>query len=627
MEMKTESQLTFHKIIAEMHRVQWRMEEINEQGTMLKAFAEQMLQSPSSGEGKSKEDWTDQTRSCVFLANAHPVTDEDWHFVRATKALEPIFMEVSRRSHHILFMHIANRTGTTRGYPWKDVSVLPPHFKPTGYSFFYLADKRHNPERKTKWTEPYLCPLAQKWMITCASPVYVENEFRAVLGLDINLEEIFEPLNKILKMTPQGYAFLVSSRGNLVISSVEGMESLRGDDVLVNKEWNQKGTKSGYAIDDIRVDEVALSSGKAYLLHGSVECNGWRLHCVLPKGRRNTPRRINVPVRTDDPARSDHGESEKTLLPMMSFISSFSESLKQIEKLIEGTRIIGSGDLEHRITVERKDEIGLLAVSINKMASELEKRKTEVESVYRKISQMDRLSALGQLTAGIAHEINNPLSIISSYVQLLARNPNLHPDVLPDIQIVDEEIQRASGIIRKLLTFSGQSETGKGVVQVNEVLDNTLRLLRVQLRSQNITLVDLYDEALPLTAGSSTELQQAFLNILLNAVQAMAQGGRLEVATACTTSKGRAGRAGKEMIEVTISDTGPGIERDNLDRVFDPFFSLKPAGKGTGLGLSISYGIVKDHHGNIELKSRPGMGTRVRIVLPVEGVPGGGEML
>ncbi len=619
MEMKTQSQLTFQKIIAEMHRVQWRMEEINEQGTMLKAFAEQMLQSSRYDEGRTDEDWADQARSCVFLANADCVADEDWHFVRATKALEPIFMEVARRSHHILFVHIANRTGTTRGYPWKDMSVLPPHFRPAEYSFFYIVDKQHNPERKAKWTEPYLCPLAQKWMITCASPVYVGNDFRAALGLDINLEEIFEPLNRILKMTPQGYAFLVSARGNLVISSVEGMESLRGDDVLVNKERNQKGAKSGYAIDDIQVEEVTLSSGKAYLLHGSVECNGWRLHCVLPKGRGHTVRRINVPVRGDDSVHSDREQSEKTLLPMMSFISSFSESLKEIEKLIEGTRIIGSGDLEHRITVERKDEIGLLAVSINKMASELEKRKSEVESVYRKISQMDRLSALGQLTAGIAHEINNPLSIISSYVQLLARNPNLHPDVLPDIMIVDEEIQRASGIIRKLLTFSGQSETGKGVIQVNEVLDNTLRLLRVQLRSQNITLEDRYDETLPLTTGSSTELQQAFLNILFNSVQAMVDGGRLEVVTACRSKKGR---PGKRMIEVTISDTGQGIEGDYLDRVFDPFFSLKPAGKGTGLGLSISYGIVKDHHGNIELKSRPGMGTQVKITLPVEGACG-----
>jgi signal transduction histidine kinase len=621
--MKTQGQAAFQRIFTEIHRIQWQVEEINRHGLMLRTLAERALQSTEKDDERTEGDGTDRARSCVLLRNGSDIGPEDRHFLKATEAMEPVFMALVPGLPSILFMYVLNTRGITRGYPWKDMSVLPYQFSPTDYSFFYIAGPKQNPDRTARWTEPYLCPLAQQWMVTCASPVYVGDDFTGVMGIDINLERIIEPLEGILKATPQGYAFLVSSNGNLVVSSDEGMESLRGDDVLVHKGWRQKTARAGYGVDDVQLEEVTLSSGKAYLLHAFMECNGWSLVCVVPKGRRNVLKRILVAAETGDFLESDQGGSEKAYLPMMSFISSFSESIKQMEKLIEGTKIIGSGVLDHRIAVERKDEIGLMAMSINKMAAELEKRKEEFESVYRKINQMDRLSALGQLTAGIAHEINNPLAIISNYVQILSRNPNLHPDVLSDIQAVDEEIHRASGIIRKLLSFSGQSVAGKGVIQINDVLDNTLRLLRFQLKSQGIALVERYDEALPLTIGSPTELQQAFLNILFNAFQAMAHGGRLEVST---THRPKKGKTGRRIIEVTISDTGRGIDGEFLDRIFDPFFTLKSPGQGTGLGLSISYGIVKEHGGGIEVRSRPGSGTQVRISLPIHGDGGGGRI-
>ncbi len=350
-------------------------------------------------------------------------------------------------------------------------------------------------------------------------------------------------------------------------------------------------------------------------MHSGFDNNEWSLICILPRAKGRS-------VKAGTPLVAEHiafplerPEVDREYQPLMSFLSSFNESLREIEKLIEGTAIIGRGFLNHRVTVERKDEIGLLAISINKMAAELKKRKDEVDSAYKKFGQIDRLSALGRLTAGIAHEINNPLGIISNYVQILARNPELPREMQKDIQIIEDEIHRASEIIKGLLNFSGRTGMEKSMVCVNDVLQKTLGLLKFQLKSQHIKLVEQYDDNLPFVLGSLTHLQQAFLNVLLNAGEAMAEGGTMELLTRCRAMKTNDKKG--SMIEVFVTDTGEGIERKHLDKIFDPFFTMKGHGNGTGLGLSISYGIIKDHGGNIEVRSTRGRGTKVKITLPV----------
>ncbi len=609
------SQRLSEQIVAEIHRIRWEVRQINQYAFILRDFAEEVLLADVANSGEEELETKGHPTSCVSLGSAERLDHEDLNFLCKTESLVPLFAALQRRCSSVLFIHVVNTRGITRGFPWKDVSVLPAGFKPTEHSFFYIADEEHNPEKLPRWTEPYLCPLTKIWMVTCAIPLYLEGDrFFGIIGIDINLEQISKPLGNVLRSASKGYAFFLSPSGNLVVSSDQGVESLHEDQILVRKEWRRHQETAHFRGDDVKVRKVVLSSGRARLLQAYIDCNGWNLFCILPEGRGNRRKKVDIDALPGDGTLPAVGNTEQVYLPMMSFISSFSESLRQIENLIEGTRIIGSGALDHRIAVERKDEIGLLAVSINKMAAELEKGKEEFESVYRKISQMDRLSALGQLTAGIAHEINNPLAIISNYIQILLMNPNLHPEVKSDMQAIDEEVTRTTEIIRRLLSFSGQATMKKGVVQINDVLDNTLQFLRFQLKSQGIELVERYDDALPLTVGSSTELQQAFVNILLNASQAMPNGGKLEVGTKL---KGRADRKVAKVIEVHVSDTGQGIERKFLDKVFDPFFTLKPLGRGTGLGLSISYGIVKEHAGSIDMKSKPGKGTTVKIRLPV----------
>jgi two-component system NtrC family sensor kinase len=290
-----------------------------------------------------------------------------------------------------------------------------------------------------------------------------------------------------------------------------------------------------------------------------------------------------------------------------------------MERLIEGTKIIGKGVLDHRIRVNRKDEIGLIAESINKMAKELKKRKEELELAYRRISQLDRLMAIGRLAAGIAHELNNPLGVISNYVQMLLRKPSLGSEVKIDLMLIEEEILGMMGIIKGLLNFSRESEMKKSPLHINEVLRKTTSLLKFQLGSQSIQLSEKYDEELPPVLGDSNHLQQVFLNILLNSIQSMPDGGRLELKTGLTNGNRR--KADRPWVVVECLDTGVGIEPGDLDKIFDPFFTTKGVGIGTGLGLSISYGIIKEHGGNIDVKSSPGQGTLVRTTLPTPEDP------
>ncbi len=616
-------QMIIQKILNELERIQWEAERVQKNALMAREVAEKIFRSEE--EIVKKPHWGRHPHrlqggnsdgngsSCIFAPNVSRFSPEDKRFIKTTEYMDLIFQPLVKNNPYILFIYIISRRGVTRGYPWKDFSVLPSGFDPTHQSFFFIADDKHNLRRKVKWTEPYLCPLTKTWMVTCASPVWKGSDFMGVIGVDVNLGRIIEPLGRALKSTEKGYAFIISSKGNIIVSSDEGMESLREDGIWIDGRWKDRKWQNLVFKGSVRkrpsahgtqISEITLTSGRRYLLYTFLKTTGWRLVTLLPKDTGG--------VVMDRPVRE---KGSGVYLPLMSFVSSFSKSLKQMEKLIEGTKIIGKGVLDHRIEVSRKDEIGLIAHSINKMARELKKRKEELESAYKKISQLDRLMALGRLAAGVAHEINNPLGVISNYVQMLLRNPSLGSQVKIDLMLIEEEIVGMMGIIRGLLNFSRESEMQRSLIQINDVLRKTVSLLKYQLNFQSITLSEDYRENLPCVSGDPNHLQQVFLNILLNSIQSMPKGGKLEIKTAMADGTGP--KKAKDWVVVEVLDSGVGIESKYLDKIFDPFFTTKGWGAGTGLGLSISYGIVKEHGGNIDVKSSPGEGTRVRTSLPV----------
>jgi two-component system, NtrC family, sensor kinase len=220
--------------------------------------------------------------------------------------------------------------------------------------------------------------------------------------------------------------------------------------------------------------------------------------------------------------------------------------------------------------------------------------------------QTEKLTSLGLLAAGVAHEVNTPLAVISNYIQMLAKQlPSNDPRQKLTDKIVKQTF-RASEIVNNLLNFSRTGGAAFKEVNLNQVIDETLTLAAHPFRAGNVQVIKNLDADLPGILGSSNRLQQVFLNLFLNAKDAMPSGGMLEVRSS----------ANNGTVEVEISDTGMGIQRENLARVFDPFFTTKATGRGTGLGLSVSYGIIKEHAGKVEVRSTPGKGTSFRLEFP-----------
>jgi two-component system NtrC family sensor kinase len=232
---------------------------------------------------------------------------------------------------------------------------------------------------------------------------------------------------------------------------------------------------------------------------------------------------------------------------------------------------------------------------------------TDRAELEKRLVQADKLSSIGLLAAGVAHEVNTPLAVISTYAQMLAKQISGDAEKAPLLEKIARQTFRASEIVNSLLNFSRTSTTEFVNVDVNKIVGETLSLLEHQLMKAHVEVKLALDENMPRIKGNPGKLQQVFLNLFLNARDAMEAGGTLAVRTT---------RSQDGLVRVTVADSGSGIAPENLARIFDPFFTTKGAKKGTGLGLSVSYGIVKEHGGEIEVETELGSGTRFEISFP-----------
>jgi two-component system NtrC family sensor kinase len=234
---------------------------------------------------------------------------------------------------------------------------------------------------------------------------------------------------------------------------------------------------------------------------------------------------------------------------------------------------------------------------------------TEEKALRAQLLQTEKLAAIGQLVSGVAHELNNPLTSVMGYSQLLLA-ADLEPEVKEDLKTIHREAQRSAKIIENLLTFARRERALKGKTDVNQILRDTVALRSYQLKVDNIELIDELDEHLPATMAAPHQLQQVFLNLMNNAHQALTESE--EPRCLVVRSERDEGK-----ILVKIVDNGPGIPEEYLSKIFDPFFTTKEVGQGTGLGLSIAFGIVQEHGGTIHVESKPGEGTSFTVELPI----------
>jgi PAS domain S-box-containing protein len=247
---------------------------------------------------------------------------------------------------------------------------------------------------------------------------------------------------------------------------------------------------------------------------------------------------------------------------------------------------------------------------------------TERVGLEREVQQAEKLAVVGQLAAGIAHQIGTPLNVISGTAEYLMMEWDVEGTRPRELEIIVAQTDRITKLIQQLLNFARPIHMAQRPVKLNDLLQDVVGLTEHQIAKEQIAIRTEFQPDLPAITGDTNQLEQAFLNIVINAWHAMPTGGTLTLRTQSTGPGDHlrwAGRPPSAGVEVTIADTGVGIPADHLPRIFDPFFSTKGVGKGTGLGLAITRRIVEDHHGTIEVDSEVGRGTTVTIRLPAEG--------
>jgi len=299
---------------------------------------------------------------------------------------------------------------------------------------------------------------------------------------------------------------------------------------------------------------------------------------------------------------------------------------RPVRELVKGTKKIAEGDLDYSIPIKTEGEIAQLASSFSQMTSDLKKadeklmewgktleqkvqqRTEELRKTENQLIQSDKVASLGKLAAGVAHEINSPLTGILTYSSLLLKAKEEGDPDKEDLEVIVNETNRCKKIVKGLLDFARQTEPQKVLSDINEVIDKSIDLVSHQASMQNVKIRKETEPNLPKTMIDVGQIQQVFINILLNAIEAMPQGGTLTVSS----------DMGDGMAAIRFTDTGVGIPKEVLPKILDPFFTTKKQGKGTGLGLSVSYGIIERHRGKLEVKSQVGKGTTFTVRLPIK---------
>lgn len=294
---------------------------------------------------------------------------------------------------------------------------------------------------------------------------------------------------------------------------------------------------------------------------------------------------------------ADHNDWKnlRAKLNTMGFTSNEEINLKTVDGTLRRT-LLSSG-------LDEADGTGPAALHF--MIRDMENRRLMEEQ----IAQADKLASIGQLSSGIAHEINNPLGIILGYTQLLLRHESPETDQYSDLKTIEKQVRTCKSIVEDLLNFARSSKPSKDRVLLNDSIEDIISFIEHHSKLGDVVLIKDYDTSIPSMVLDEKKIKQVFMNLIMNSIHAVGKKGRITVSTRYDSNK--------KQVKVSVEDTGYGIEKKNLKRIFDPFFTTKSFGEGTGLGLSVSYGIVKSHEGDIRVESAPGKGSTFTVILPV----------
>ncbi|RJQ22191.1 MAG: HAMP domain-containing protein [Nitrospiraceae bacterium] len=302
---------------------------------------------------------------------------------------------------------------------------------------------------------------------------------------------------------------------------------------------------------------------------------------------------------------------------------------KPVRELVSGMKEVAGGNLDYSVPIKSSDEMGVLAEAFNAMLldlksareqgekwtqtleAEIAKKTEEIQRTHINLMQTEKLASLGRMAAGVAHEINNPLTGVVTFAHLLKKRFPQNSLEAEDLNVIIEQSERCSKIIKNLLTFARATPSEKGRVSINDVLSRTIFMVQNQEKFHHIKFNIKLEDSHFTIIGDPSQFQQIFLNMFINAADAMNGRGNMFISTRRLTENA------KPYVEIEFTDEGCGIKEEDMPKLFEPFFTTKPVGKGTGLGLSVSHGIVKHLGGYIKVKSVVGKGTSFLVRLPL----------
>ena len=365
------------------------------------------------------------------------------------------------------------------------------------------------------------------------------------------------------------------------------------------------GTRISKAVHDVVLLEGRIYVGRAYVV------NEWFITCYYPlsDSRGRVVGSLYVGARESSFLTLVHDFNSRVgliaivcvLLAGLIAVPIARLFIKPIGTLVESNRRLSEGDMGVRVKVTGKGELAELGNSFNSMVETLDR-------IQKELLHKEKLASMGQLAAGVAHEINNPLGTIMLYAETLHREAGDDVVKREDLQMIIDATHRCKRIVGDLLNFAREQEMLTQETNIHDILEFAIKNVSSQSNFNRMHIIRRFMEDLPLIQADPAQLVQVFVNLLNNAADAMADGGAITITT--RLSEGRS-------VEIDIADTGRGIAEEHLGKLFITFFTTKPIGKGTGLGLSIVYGIIKMHRGQIQVSSQVGKGTTFTVTLPV----------
>jgi two-component system NtrC family sensor kinase len=278
---------------------------------------------------------------------------------------------------------------------------------------------------------------------------------------------------------------------------------------------------------------------------------------------------------------------------------------RPVQQLVNATNSVAAGDLTTKLKVKRQDELGHLMYSFNEMTQKLAEAQTQ-------IYHSDKLASIGRLAAGVAHEINNPLTGVLTFSSFLLKRAEGNPEMKADLETIVRETKRCREIVKDLLDFARPVPIRMVDVNLNDIIQRALNIVDNQLQFKHITVHKFLDASLPNVSADAGQLQQVLINLLVNAADAIEdeEGGEISIFSDVTMHGGEA------CVKIMLKDTGCGISQENLPKIFEPFYTTKEQ-KGTGLGLAVAWGIIDKHGGTISVQSEEGKGSQFTIMLPI----------